>query len=175
MQALKASTLWQELEKENANYLKITNEENAFITADLLKEIYTVVTGEEADFRTQDIVEPARKVPVAAELDHYLMHFISQMQISKQMFHPIEYAAICHKRILEVCPFIRHNEKVADFVLNFLLAQNGYIAVALSKVDPIKYEMALKEAQRPSSPDVDALISYIAECLISRAEALLKR
>ena len=175
MQTLKVSTVWQEIENENAYYLEISNDKNAFITTDLLKKIYTVVTGEKAAFRTQDTVEPARKVPAAADLDHYLMHFVSQMQISRQMFHPIEYAAICHKRILEVCPFVKHNEEVADFVLNFLLVQSGYITVALSKVEPARYEEALRIAQHPSSPDVDALISYIAECLIGRAKALLNK
>ena len=102
--------------------------------------------------------------PKASELQRLIGHFISQLQISRQMFHPIEYATICHKRILELYPFEDKNEEVAFLVLNVLLAQVGFKPIVMSEEKRIQYLKLLKAAQHPSHPDIDGLITFIAKC-----------
>ncbi len=104
--------------------------------------------------------------PAPDELEHLMSHFISQMQISRQMFHPIEFAAICHKRILEICPFKEYNEEVAMAVMNLILVHQGYEMITSFKDQEGEYLRTLELAQHPSSPDIDGFIYFIAQCVV---------
>lgn len=110
------------------------------------------------------------KPPEASELERLMGHFISQLQISRQMFHPIEYATICHKRILELYPFEDKNEEVAFLLLNVLLMQRGYQPIALEETQKEAYRSKLQAAQHPSHPDIDEFITFIAECEVKAQE-----
>lgn len=104
--------------------------------------------------------------PAPGDLDHYMKHFMGQMQISRQMFHPIEFAAICYKRILEICPFETGNEAVALLVLNLLLIGNGYEGIASFKDRELDYWSKLIKAQHPSQPDIDGFIAFVANYVV---------
>lgn len=64
--------------------------------------------------------------PKAEDVPHLMEHFINQMKSSKSLLHPIEYAAICHKRIVDIQPFNEGNGKVARLLMNLLLINAGY-------------------------------------------------
>ena len=104
--------------------------------------------------------------PAPDELEHLMSHFISQMQVSRQMFHPIEFAAICHKRIMEICPFKEGNEEVAMLVMNLILVHHGYERIISFKMQEKEYLSTLEAAQHPSSPDIDGFIYFIAQCVV---------
>lgn len=173
MNALKQSDKWEEVKEKCQPYLKLTVDKEAFMTEERLIQIYTQLNGEKGTRRITDDVVPCRRVPKASELEHFMSHFMSQMKISRQMFHPIEYAAICHKRLLEICPFEKNNEGVADFVLNLLLVQGGFMPIDWAHMDVMAYEKALKDAQHPSSPKIDGLIMLITENIINEENRLL--
>lgn len=173
MAALKQSAKWAEAYESCKPYLEMISDKDAFITEALLMKLYAYLTGESGKVRTVDEVLPPRKVPKASELDHFMTHFISQMRISRQMFHPIEYAAICHKRLLEICPFEKKNELVADYILDLLLVQGGFLPMDKAQIDRMAYEAALKKAQHPSMPEIDELIVLIAQNISSKINGLL--
>lgn len=137
------------------------------LTEESLKEMHQLLGGtgqyRTGDFKSKPI---GIKPPKASELARLMGHFISQLQISRQMFHPIEYAAICHKRILELYPFEDKNEEVAFLVLNILLIQAGYQSITLEETQKPEYIQKLQLAQHPSHPDIDGFITFIAECEI---------
>lgn len=147
------------------------------ITEELLKTFYRLnqehqdETCQEAvsgDYRSINIQpEWAKHTPPAPEdLDHYMKHFIGQMQISRQMFHPIEFAAICHKRVLEIYPFKEGNEAVAMLVLNLILLGNGYEGIVSFNDNKSIYLDKLIKAQHPSQPDIDGYITFVAGCVL---------
>lgn len=43
--------------------------------------------------------------PAPEEVPHLMEHFINQIQNSKKLMHPIEFASICHKRLVDIHPF----------------------------------------------------------------------
>lgn len=143
------------------------------ITEGLLKKIHELILKEkgliEEGGNYRDImikgINPRFPLPKPHELEHLMSHFISQMKISRQMFHPIEFAAICHKRILEICPFKERNEEVAMWVMNLILVHEGYEMITSFK-EQEEYLKVLEAAQHPSSPDIDSFIYFIAQCVV---------
>lgn len=105
--------------------------------------------------------------PVPEELEHLMKHFISQMEISKKMFHPLEYAAICHKRIIDIRPYKEGNEQIARLLMNLILVNEGYGVVTICPDIREEYMKACKAAQHKSMPNVEPLINLIARCVIA--------
>lgn len=151
----------------------LESQKEDMLTEDCLKQFHQVIGGTGC-YRTDCFKGEKFGVvpPEASELPRLMRHFISQLQISRQMFHPIEYASICHKRILELCPFEDKNEEVAFLVLNLLLSQAGYLPIAIQKEDRNTYLKVLRGAQHPSAPNIDAFITFIAQCEVDAQKKL---
>lgn len=162
-----------QLEQEKNTIFSLESQKEAMLTEGCLKQFHQMIGGT-GQYRAEDFkgekygVTPAE----ASELPRLMGHFISQLQISRQMFHPIEYASICHKRILELCPFENKNEEVAFLVLNLLLSQAGYMPIAIQQEERSTYLKVLQNAQHPSAPDIDTFITFIAECEVRAQEKL---
>jgi len=103
--------------------------------------------------------------PAPEDIEHYMHHFINQMMTSHIMFHPVEFAIIAYKRLLDIFPFETHNEETATMFMNLLLAQEGY-PVLNSPARLESYESAMEKARMMPFPDTDPLILLIAEELI---------
>ena len=81
------------------------------------------------------------------------------------MFHPVEFATIAYKRLLDIFPFESHNEETATLFLNLLLAQEGCPVIAPpSTLDG--YEEAMKKARMMPFPDTNSLTMLIAKSLL---------
>lgn len=167
----------------NGYMYTLSKEKEIQITEALLKKFHEFVLKEKGiteaagSYRTESIkaTSTGHIPPAPEELERLMGHFISQMQISRQMFHPIEFAAICHKRILELYPFEEGNEEVAMLVMNLILAHHGYTILPSFKGQEAEYLRTLKAAQHPSSPDIDGFIYFIAQCVVNRQEEACKK
>lgn len=159
--------------QDRKSLFNLENDEAAVLTEESLKQFHQILGGT-GKYRTDKMqTTPIGTVlaPVE-ELSHLIGHFISQLQISRQMFHPIEYATICHKRILELYPFEDKNEEVAFLVLNLLLTQSGYKAIVIGETEKEEYRKLLRAAQHPSHPSIDEFITFIAECEVKALKTL---
>lgn len=103
--------------------------------------------------------------PAPEEIDHYMHHFMNQMQTSHIMFHPVEFAIIAYKRLLDIFPFESHNEETASLFMNLLLAQAGY-PIADSPKNLAGYDAAIEKARIMPFPDTDPLVKLVAETLL---------
>lgn len=105
--------------------------------------------------------------PAPEEIDHFMHHFMNQMETSHIMFHPVEFTAIAYKRLLDICPFETHNEETATLFLNLLLAQEGYPVIhSPSTLDG--YEQAMEKARIMPFPDTNPLTVLVAKELLNR-------
>ena len=104
--------------------------------------------------------------PKAEEVPHLMEHFINQMQSSKRLMHPIEFAAICHKRLVDIHPFKDGNGRTARLLMNLILVNEGYGITSIPPVLRNEYINALILSQRKNNPDIDTFIEFIAECVI---------
>lgn len=159
------------VKKQMSTLFDLECNEEAVLNEKILKKMHKVLGGD-GEYRQDMPQEMAGYVqlPEASEVTRLVGHFMSQLQISRQMFHPIEYAAICHKRILELCPFNDKNEEVAFLVLNLLLKQAGYESITIKKEERETYREILRKAQHPSQPDIDSFISFIGQCVLRGCE-----
>lgn len=112
--------------------------------------------------------------PKPEDIPHFMGHFINQMQTSKRLMHPIEYAAICHKRLLEIHPFKEGNERTARLLMNLILENAGYGITLLPLERRAEYNKALVLSQRKNIPDIDPLITIILECVIESEKEYCK-
>jgi Fic family protein len=104
--------------------------------------------------------------PSPEEIPHLMEQFIRQMQISNKLMHPIEFAAICHKRLVDIHPFKDGNGRTARLLMNLILINAGYGITSIPPVLRNEYINALIISQRETNPDIDTFIEFIAECVI---------
>lgn len=119
-------------------------------------------------YRKVPVVDPLTGyvAPDPEDVEHLMKHFMKQIAISGKMFHPIEYAAFCHKRLIDIHPFLKGNKKTAMLLLNLLLLHYGYGIAIIPKERMEQYREALILSQKPDYPNVDPLVALIAECVI---------
>lgn len=105
--------------------------------------------------------------PPAKEIDHFMQHFMNQLETSEIMFHPVEFASIAYKRLLDIYPFDSHNEETATLFLNLLLASHGYPVIE-SPSSLKGYEEAMEKARMMPFPDTNPLTILIATALCKK-------
>lgn len=110
--------------------------------------------------------------PAAEDLPHLMEHFISQMSISKKMFHPIEFAVMCYKRIMDMLPFAEANDKVALVLMNCILWNEGYGIVSIPSSRFNEFQTVLSDAQKVGYPDIDGFISFITNRVIEMEQEI---
>ncbi len=104
--------------------------------------------------------------PAPEDVPRLMEHFIQQMEYSKKQFHPIEFAALCHKRLVDIHPFTAGNGQIARFLMNILFIEAGYGIVSISPALRSDYIQAFMASQKPDSPDTDPFVKLIAESVI---------
>ena len=120
-------------------------------------------------YRTSDALPlgEGHTPPEAKDIAHFMHHFMNQLETSYIMFHPVEFAAIAYKRLLDIFPFASHNEETATLFLNLLLASEGYPVIdSPSHLDG--YEKAMEQARIMPFPDTNPLTILIANAIIAK-------
>jgi Fic family protein len=153
--------------------LSIARSEQFEITEDLIKRLhflfYQKKDPEEAGryrIAMADNLSMQHLPPAAEEVPHFMEHFMNQMQSSRRLMHPIEYAAICHKRLIDISPFKEGNGGVARLIMNLILINSGYTVTSIPPELRNEYINALILSQRKNNPDIDALLELVVECVI---------
>ncbi|MFV0527258.1 MAG: Fic family protein [Lachnospiraceae bacterium] len=113
-------------------------------------------------------------LPAAEELDHLMGHLENQMVNSKALMHPLEYAAMCYKRILDIRPFREGNEYTAALLLNFVLRQEGYVCMAIAPTKRTVLLEIIQASRKMTNPDIDSLPKLIAEGLTQEQQKYLE-
>lgn len=119
---------------------------------------------EKKTYRTSDISATGKdhKPPHPEEIEHFMNHFIGQLETSIALFHPVEFAAIAYKRFLDLSPFTSHNEETAALFLNVLLSSAGYPIIQNPVFLP-GYAEAMEKARIMPFPDTDELTCLVGE------------
>lgn len=145
------------------------------ITEDTIKHIHFLIyseldQGEAGHYRKKPSnISAAGYIPPDSEdVPRLMEHFINQMQNSRRMMHPIEYATMCHKRFIDIQPFNVGNDTLALLLLNLILINEGYGVTVISQESYGTYKHALTLSRRKINPDIDKLTSLIAVYLNPR-------
>jgi Fic family protein len=153
--------------------LSMARTEQLDITEDIIKRLhylfYHKMDQEEAGQyrKVQNYISGTEYLPPKAEeIPHLMEHFMNQMQSSKRLMHPIEYAAICHKRLIDIQPFKDGNGRTARLLMNLILLNAGYGITSIAPELRNEYNNTLVLSQRKNNPNIDPLIELIAGCVV---------
>lgn len=82
----------------------------------------------------------------------------------KIKLHPIEFAAIVHRKLVDIHPFVDGNGRTARLLMNLCLLKDGYSIVTIPPILRNDYIQALQIAQKEKGASDEPFIRLIAEC-----------
>ncbi|NLB42109.1 MAG: Fic family protein [Clostridiales bacterium] len=81
------------------------------------------------------------------------------IKTKRKKYHPVEFAAILHKKFVFIHPFKDGNGRVARLLMNAALIQDGYLPALIPPILRIDYISLLEKAHEDDS----SFISFIAD------------
>lgn len=152
--------------------LSLSQQEELIITRENILKLHVLLYGQiktqsAGTIRTTMVVpkESNYVVPSPDELDHLMNHLADQLDSSKYALHPIELAALAHKRLLDIYPFLYGNGQVARLLMNLILIHAGYGITIIPFEKKEDYFKALATSRKLYNPD--PITKLIAECIVN--------
>lgn len=102
--------------------------------------------------------------PSPEDVPQLMRHLTDQIHSSQTTLHPIELAAMAHKRLVDIHPFIDGNGRTARLLMNLILMNKGYGVVTIPPIWRNDYINALSASRRLN--DMEPFSRLIAECVI---------
>lgn len=151
--------------------LELARHHDMNITEETLKKLhrlfYQKVDAEQAgQYRTNQVyISGTEYIPPAADdIPHLMKHLTDQIHSSQTTLHPIELAAMAHKRLVDIHPFSDGNGRTARLLMNLILVNNGYGVVSIPPTWRNDYINALSASR--CFNDMEPFSKLIAECVI---------
>jgi Fic family protein len=103
-------------------------------------------------YRTEKVFISGSKysLPGPEKVNSHMCEFVTKMGAVKNM-HPVEYAAIAHKELVFIHPFIDGNGRVARLLMNLILLQKNYCIAIIPPILRSDYINALEKAHTDDS------------------------
>ncbi len=100
--------------------------------------------------------------PHPSHIEVLMTKFISWLNTPENVeFHPINFAALAHYKLVYIHPFIDGNGRTSRLLMNLILMQSGFPPVIIRKQDRLPYYKHLVTA---NEGDIRPFIRFIAEC-----------
>ncbi len=151
--------------------LEFARQDNMTITEETILNLhrlfYQKIEAEKAGhYRSiQTYISGTKYIPPSPEdVPRLMEHLINQIMSSKTTLHPIELAAMAHKRLVDIQPFIDGNGRTARLLMNFILVNMGYGVVSIPPILRNEYINALTSSR--NNNDMEPFAKLIAECVI---------
>lgn len=119
--------------------LELAAQPDLDITEDMIRHLHRLLyqnihAGQAGSYRTipVSISGTAYAPPAPEDVPHLMQHLTAQIHYSHTTLHPVELAAMAHKRLLDIHPFIDGNRRTAWLLMNLILVHNGYSAITFS-------------------------------------------
>lgn len=102
--------------------------------------------------------------PVPEEVPTLMKHLTEQLHLSQVVLHPIELAAMAHKQLVDIHPFVDGNGRTARLLMNLILVNTGYGVVSIPPIWRNDYINALSASRQLNN--IEPFSKLIAECVI---------
>ncbi|WP_276819189.1 Fic family protein [Mailhella massiliensis] len=112
----------------------------------------------------------AHKFPSPEEVPALMKEFVEQAPRWREMYHPVEYAARLHQRLVAIHPFVDGNGRVARLLMNLALLQSGHLVTVIPPVLRSEYIETLETSHRHMTP----FILFICRCQIEAQKEYLR-
>lgn len=151
--------------------LELARQQDMYITEDTIKKLhrlfYQKVDADQAgQYRSiQVFISGTDYIPPSAEdVPQLMSHMVDQIRSSRTTLHPIELAAMAHKRLVDIHPFVDGNGRTARLLMNLILVNAGYGVVSIPPIWRNDYINTLSTSRRQN--DMEPFSKLIAECVI---------
>lgn len=151
--------------------LVLAKQQNMDITEEAIKKLhrlfYQKVDAEQAgQYRSIQVFISGTEYipPEPGEIPRLMSHLTDQIRSSRVTLHPIELAAMTHKRLVDIHPFIDGNGRTARLLMNLILVNSGYGVVSIPPIWRNDYINALSVSRKEN--DMEPFSKLIAECVI---------
>ncbi|MBI5417640.1 Fic family protein [Candidatus Poribacteria bacterium] len=84
------------------------------------------------------------KLPPPSRLKSLVQELINKIPELQKKYHPVEFAAILHKELVSIHPFIDGNGRISRLLMNLALLQKGYEIVAIPPILRDEYIRSLR-------------------------------
>ena len=109
--------------------------------------------------------------PVPERIPEMMKAFVTRIPDQRAAYHPVEFAAIIHKELATIHPFIDGNGRAARLLMNLALLQAGY---PLAIIPPILRVNYLDTLDQTHKGDAGPFISFIARVCYETAKEYLR-
>ena len=151
--------------------LELARQQDMCITEDTIKKLHRlfyqkVDDNQAGQYRSVQVyISGTEYIPPAPdEIPQLMKHLTDQIRSSLGTLHPIELAAMAHKRLVDIHPFIDGNGRTARLLMNLILVNAGYGVVSIPPIWRNDYIDALSASRRQN--DMEPFCKLIAECVI---------
>lgn len=111
------------------------------------------------------------KPPEAIEVPKLVKELVDWIKVNKKKFHPVEFAAFIHYKLVAIHPFFDGNGRTSRLLMNVVLMQVGYPLAIILKNDRKKYYNVLSQADKG---DLAPFIRFIAQAVERSLDIYLK-
>lgn len=128
---------------------------------------YNAIDDDQAgQYRTEQVFITGTEYvpPTADEVPAQMQTFVTELNLKRNLMHPVHLAAYAHRRLVDIHPFMDGNGRTARLLMNLILINAGYCVVSIPPVLRHEYISALQQAQLEQGSDDTAFIQLIAEC-----------
>lgn len=151
--------------------LELARQQDMCITEDTIKKLHRlfyqkVDDNQAGQYRSVQVyISGTEYIPPAPdEIPQLMKHLTDQIRSSLGTLHPIELAAMAHKRLVDIHPFIDGNGRTARLLMNLILVNAGYGVVSIPPILRNDYINALSASRRLN--DMEPFFKLIVECVI---------
>ncbi|MCR5607864.1 MAG: Fic family protein [Lachnospiraceae bacterium] len=104
--------------------------------------------------------------PSGDDVPGLMTRFMEQMEYSDEVLTPLEYAIMCHRKILEIQPYWEGNIQMAIIAANMVLLKNGYGLLYINENYREAYFKAFITSLKSGNIVVDDLVRLFEKCLL---------
>lgn len=99
--------------------------------------------------------------PAPNKISHLMKELAKNIPELRKKYHTVEFAALIHKELVTIHPFIDGNGRTARLLMNLALLQEGYVVTIIPPILRQEYINALKATQVKSQNN-ESFITFIS-------------
>ena len=104
------------------------------------------------------------KFPPPSKIRPLMQEFVKDIPALREKYHPVEYSALIHLRLVNIHPFIDGNGRIARLLMNLALLQAGYVITIIPPVLRREYLDSLKASNREDNkPFISLIVAMVYE------------
>ena len=160
--------------------LELARQPDMDITEDIIRNLHRLLyqkadTGQAGQYRTIEAgLSGTGHIPPSPEdIPRLMNHLADQIHSSRSTLHPIELAAMAHKRLVDISPFADGNGRTAWLLMNLILVNAGYGVASVPPIRRDDYDEALSASRRLLN--MEPFSKLIAECVVESEQDLFRR